>query len=106
MALLVEQRGSGHDLAGRTDAALQPAVRDEGTLQRGQIVCSETLDRRDGGAVDARREDETGRNKATVDEDAAGAADAHPAAILRAGQLEVLTEEPEQRPVCSYGHAD
>ena len=44
-----EQRGRGDDLAGRADAALEPAVSVEGVLDRRQLVVSgsDPLDRRD-----------------------------------------------------------
>ena len=57
----------------------------------------QALDGRDLAAVRLDRQDEAGVDDAAVQADRAGAALAHEAALLRAGQLEVVAEHVEQR---------
>ena len=95
---LVDHPDRGAELAGRAVAALERVALDERGLQRVQLVAAgEPLDGRQLRAVVGDGEREARVGTAPVDQDRARAALAVVAALLRAGQLEVLAEEVEQR---------
>ena len=85
------------DLAGGAVAALEAVVLEEGLLQRVQLVAvGQALDGGDLGAVGGDREHQAGVDAAAVEQDGAGAALAVVAALLGAGQIEVLAQGVEQ----------
>src|SRR5437016_756901 len=86
------------DLARRAIAALECVVVDEGLLHRMQrsIAGCEALDRADGAALRRRREHEAGDHPPPIEQNRAGAALAVVAALLGAGQPEVLAQRIEQ----------
>ena len=92
-----EEGVSRHELAGDAEAALDGALVEERLLERAEDpVDGQPLDRRDGGAVSLDREDEAGVDGAPVDEDGARAALADEAALLGAGEPEVVAQDVEQ----------
>ena len=88
-----------HDLAGRAVAALEGVVIDEGLLHRMQraVRLGEAFDGGDLLALDARGERQARQHAAAVDQHRAGAALAMVAALLGAGQADVLAQRVEQR---------
>ena len=94
---LLEQLDGGHDLPGRAVAALEGVVLDERLLHRVQLaVRREALDRRDLAALAGDGERQAGEHAAAVDPDGARAARALVAALLGAGEAEVLAQRVEQ----------
>src|SRR5581483_9725406 len=92
------ERLRGDDEAWRADAALQRGVLEKHALQRVQRVAArDALDGRDRSTVRFRREDETGRHQASVEEDRARAAVAGRAAFLRARQPERVAKRRDER---------
>src|SRR5262245_50319318 len=95
--MLVEQLRHHQDEARRAVAALKRARLDKGLLhgiEHGRRI--ETLDGGDLGAVDERREIETARNRAAVDNDGTAAAQALAAALARAGEPELGLQHLDQ----------
>ena len=101
--------GAGHSASSAVAATTWPGVQmphwkppqlEEGLLHRRQpaVVVRQALDRGDLAALD-RADRAAGRPHISlpVDQDAAGAADADAAALLGAGEPEVLTQHVEDR---------
>jgi hypothetical protein len=95
---LVQHDHRRADLAGRAVAALKRVVRDEGRLHRVEVVGpAEPLDRRDRVALVHGGETQAGVNAHAVHQHRAGAAMAVVAALLGAGEMQVLAQSVEQR---------
>jgi len=89
----VEQRDGGDDHAGRAKPALHRIDVNEGMLRRMQLaVASEALDRRDRPTDHIPSRDHTRAGECPVDHHAARAARGLAAAVLCAGQPEVLSQ--------------
>ena len=96
-AALVEIGAGRHEHARRADAALGAAVLQECLLERVQATGRrEALDRQDRLALDLRQRHQAAVDDLTVDQHRAGAALALAAALLGAGQTEVLAQRVEQ----------
>src|SRR5206468_6995139 len=88
------------DLARRADAALKAARIDERLLDRMQpLVPGETLDRGDLVAVGADRQRDARADHLPVEQHRARPADADAAALLGAGEPEIVPEAIEERAV-------
>src|SRR4029077_9212139 len=95
---LLDQTDGAHDLAGRTEAALQAVVSKKRLLHRMQAIpARHAFDREDVGAVVADRERQAGIEPASIDDDRAGAALPAVAALLGTGQMKALAKQVEQR---------
>src|SRR5258708_34191495 len=87
----MHQADRAHDLAGRTEPAMETVMRDESGLDRLELVAaSDALDREDVGAVVADRQRRARIDPSTVDQDRTGAALAAVASLLGACQVEGL----------------
>ena len=96
-AALRDQPQCRHDLAGRTVAALQGVVLDEGLLKRMERpVRGHAFDGGDAPAVLHRRQHEAGIGAPAIDQHGAGAAGAEVAAFLGAVKLQPLAQHVEQ----------
>ena len=96
--ILVEQRLRRHQDARRAIAALRAAQVGERGLQRVQRrPAGEAFDRLDGLALAFDRQHEAGEQRLSVHQHGARAALAQFAAVLGAGQVEVLAQHLEQR---------
>ena len=94
----LEHRHRRTDLARRAIAALEAIVFDEGGLHRMQLVRrSEAFDGRDAIAFVHDGERETGIDAPAVGDHRAGAALAVVAALLGAGEMQVIAQRVEQR---------
>ena len=97
-AVFVQQRQRGHDHARRAVAALQCAHVPERLLQRVQLaVAREALDGRDLLAGEVADFPLARARRLAIDQDGAGAALAFAAAVLAAGQIEIVAQHAEQR---------
>ena len=95
---LVEHRDRRADLPGRAIAALVAVVLDEGRLHRMQVLRrAQAFDGGDLVALVHHRQRQAGIDAAPVDDHRAGAALAVVAALLGAGQVQVLAQRVEQR---------
>ena len=95
---LVEHRHGRADLPGRAVAALIAVMLDEGGLHRVQVVGrAQPLDGGDAVALVHHRERQAGIDPPPVDDHRAGAALAVIAALLGAGEMQVLAQRVEQR---------
>ena len=95
---LVEHADRRADLARRAVAALVAVVLDEGGLHRMQLVRrAQAFDGGDLGALVHHRQRQAGVDAPAVDDHRAGAALAVVAALLGAGQVQVLAQRVEQR---------
>jgi hypothetical protein len=95
-----------HDLAGRTEAALETVMVDEGLLDRVQrIAVRQPLDGRDLTAVDGGGKHHAGIHPPAIEVDGAGAALAEIAALLGAGEAEPLAQGVEQGDACVHRQA-
>ena len=96
---LREQGHGGQDLARRAAPALKGVVADERLLHRMQaaVVAGQPFDRRDRAAVALRRERQARHDALAVEQHRARAAGALIAALLRAGQPELVAQRVEQR---------
>ena len=95
---LAEQRHGRNDLAGRAVAALEAVVLEERRLHRVQLVAfGQPFDRGDLAALVHHGERQAGVDAPAVDQHRAGAALAVVAALLGAGEAEVLAQRVEQR---------
>src|SRR5919206_3442860 len=93
-----QQIDTGHQHAGRAEAALQGMELAERLLERRQLLArAQALDGLDGGAVRLHREGQTGAGAVAVDQDRAGATDAVLAARMRPGEAEFLAQEVVQQ---------
>jgi hypothetical protein len=94
----LDQADRAHDLARRTEPALEAIMGDEGGLNGVQLVAlRETLDRKDLGAVMADRESKARIDPPSIDKDRAGAALPTVATLFGSGQVKAFAEEIEQR---------
>jgi hypothetical protein len=95
---LLDQTDRTHDLAGRTEPALQSIVRDKCLLHRMKpIALRHTFDRKDVGAVVTDRERKARIDPSTLDDDRTGAALPAVAALLGAGQMKTFAKKIEER---------
>ena len=93
-----EQADRGHDHAGRAVAALHRFVFEERRLNRVQAsVLLQRLDRDDGFSLEERRFRLARLHRLAIDEHRARAAVTFTAAVLGAGQVEVVPQHREQR---------
>ena len=98
IGVLREQGDRRHDHARRAVAALQRAGVDEGLLHRVQAtVGSQSLHRGDRGAVGRPEVHGAGPHRRPVEQHGAGAALALAARVLRAGELQVVAQQVQQR---------
>ena len=96
-----------HDLAGGTEAALEPVMLDERGLHRMQrVAVRHAFDGQDIGAVVAERQRKAGIHPPAVEQHGAGAALAPVAALLRPGEIEPLTQQIEQGDTRIVDHND
>ena len=96
---LVDAGDRRHDLAGRAVAALEGVLVDEGLLHRMQLAVRSARPSMvvTGAALHRDRKRQAGEHAPAVDQHRAGAALAVVAALLRAGEAEVLAQRIEQR---------
>ena len=98
---------AGHDHAAGAVAALHGAGVEEGLLERVQLaVLLEALDGGDLAGGDRAELGDARARRRAVDQHRAGAATALAAAVLGAGQAEVVAEHAEQRPIAIGVDAD
>ena len=96
----IQKRGGGHDHAGCAVGALHGGFVEESLLQGMQVVANgEAFDRSDlviPDEADLRAARTLGDS---IDEDGAGAALAFAAAVLGAGEVELVAQDGEQGPL-------
>src|ERR1700688_1716489 len=92
-----KQRRGLHDLAGLAIAALRHLQVEPGLLQRMVAVWPQTIDGGDGLACHHGDRGLARADRLAVEMHRAGATHAGAAAVFRAGELEVLAHDPEQR---------
>src|SRR2546428_558369 len=98
--VLIEQRLRRHEHPRRAVAALRGALFGERGLQRMKLgAAREPFDGRHVGVADRHRQREAREHRRAVDEHGARAALAELAAVLRAGEAELLTKDFEERVV-------
>src|ERR1043166_3057766 len=94
IGMLLQHVGGEHQEAGRAEAALQSMMRDEGALQRMQILWgAEPFDRSDLLALRLHRKHQARAHGLAIDDHRAGAADAVLATDVRAGLSAILDGE-------------
>ena len=94
----LDQTDRAHDLAGRTEAALQAVMSDKGLLHRMKpVALCHAFDGQDVGAVVTDRQREARIDPPSIDDDRAGAALAAVAALLGSGQMQAFAKKIEQR---------
>ena len=91
-----EQRRRGHQQAGRADAALRRAMRQEGLLQRRQRRAAKAFDRAHAASLGRGGRHQAGADRLAVEQHRAGAAIAGVAADLGAGQPEMVAQHRRQ----------
>ena len=95
---LLYQTDRTHDLAGRTEPALQAIVGKKRLLQRMKpIAACHTFDREDVSAVVTDRKRKARIDPSSLDDDRAGAALPPVAALLRSGQIKVFAQKIQKR---------
>jgi hypothetical protein len=95
---LLDQTDRTHDLAGRTEPALQAIVCQKGLLHRMKsITPCHAFDRADVRAVVADRKRKARIDPSSVDDDRAGAALAAVAALLGSRQMEAFAKKIQER---------
>jgi len=95
---LRDQTDRTHDLAGRTEPALQAIVGNKGLLHRMKpVALRHTLDREDVGAVVADRKRKARIHPPSVDDDGAGTTLAAIAALLGSCQFEAFAKKIQER---------
>src|SRR5882724_4664353 len=100
LRVLVEQGGGGHEHAGNAEPALRHAVAHERLLHRREHAgARQPLDGRDRAPARLHGQHQAARHEPAVEVDGARAAVAGPAALLGAGEAEVLAQRVEQRHV-------
>src|SRR5262249_47932442 len=93
----LRQQGRGlHDLARLTVAALKHLLGDPRLLRRMTAIRRQAFDCRDPLAFDGLHPGHAGPHGLTVDVHGTGAAHRDAAAVLRAGELELLAQHPQQ----------
>jgi hypothetical protein len=98
MRISLQQVLRRHHLPGDAEAALHGPGRDKRILQTVQTaVLCQSLDCRDGAAIDFNREHEAGIDGTFVHQDRARATLTHLAALLGPGQVQLVAEQVEQR---------
>src|SRR3954471_4012632 len=103
--VLLQERRRRHDLAGLTVAALRHVDRRPGLLHRMRRVRRKPLDGDDlVGGLDAADRNRARAHHFAVDVHRAGAALRDAAAVFRAGQADVLADDPEERRVVLDAH--
>src|SRR5262249_54801179 len=94
----LDQPDSAHDLAGRTETALQAVMRDESLLHwMKPMALGEAFDGQHVRAVMTERQRQTRIDPPPVDDDGAGATLAAVAALLGSGEIEPFAQKIEQR---------
>src|SRR5262245_14425654 len=91
-----EEDGGRHDLSGLAISTLRNLLREPGSLQWMVAVLRQALNRRQGLAGCARDRRNAGSNGIALQNDRAGPALRDTAAILRSGEAERITQNPEQ----------
>ena len=105
VGLSFKQIDSRQDHAGRAVAALQAVLLPESFLQGMEpTVVGQAFDRHDLGAVRLNREERARLGATPIDQHGAGAALARVAPDVRAGQIEVLAQEVDQKQSRLYVH--
>ena len=93
---LVDESGGRHHLAWRAVSALKRVVLGESALDGVErVAIGETLDRPDRSAFQTDGEHEAGDDAMAVEMDGAGAAGAHGATLLGAGELDMVAQRVE-----------
>ena len=86
------------DLPGRTEATLEPVMRDERGLDGMELIAMRhTLDGKDVGAVMAEGQGKAGIHPAPIDQHGAGATLAAITALFSAREIQPLAQEVEER---------
>src|SRR5206468_2996173 len=95
--IFVQERLGRHDLARRTDSALEAAVLDEGLLDGMEcLALCQALDGRDLSPVVLNGQREAGAEHLSIDDDRASAAYADAAALFSTGQAEVIPKQVDE----------
>ena len=102
IGILRKQRRGLHDLPGLAVAALRYLLGDPGPLQRVFALGIETFDGGDLFASGLRYRGLAGAHRLTVEVNSASAAQTGAATELRAGHLQMLADDPQQRRVIRY----
>ncbi len=98
MRVFVEQRFGRHQKSRRAVAALRGAQIRERVLQGMQpAIRGEALDRRHSPSVAVRAQHEAGQHRLVVEQHRAGTALTELAAVLGAAQVQIFTQDLEQR---------
>src|SRR6266567_388193 len=97
MRSLRQQRCSGHDLSALAVSALRNIFCDPSLLQWMQSVCAQAFDRRDAFAPSLRNRHSARTSQRAIDMNAASAAQPGATAEFRAGQLQRVAQDPQQR---------
>src|SRR5215470_7389261 len=98
IGILLQRIGGQHQEARRAEAALQRMMRDEGALQRMQVVGrAEPFDGADVLALRLYCEHQAGAHRLAINDHRAGAADAMLAADMRAGLPAIVADGIDQR---------
>ena len=102
IGVLGEQRRGLHDLPGLAVAALRNLLGDPGALQRVFAFGIEAFDGGDLLASGLRYGGLAGAHRLAVEMDCAGATQTGAASEFRAGHLQMLADDPQQRRVIRY----
>jgi hypothetical protein len=95
---LLDQTDRAHNLARRTESALQAIVGKKRLLHRMKsITLCHTFDRKDVSAVVADRKRKARIDPSSLDDDRAGAALPPVAALLRSGQMKAFAKKIQER---------
>ena len=97
-----EQRSGLHDLPGLAVAALRDLLGDPRALQRVLTLRIETFDCGDLFASGGGYGGQAGAHRLTVDVDSTGATQTGAATEPRAGHLQMLADDPQQRRITRY----
>src|SRR6185312_13534254 len=105
--VLGEERGRRHHLARLAVAALRHVEPLPRRLHRLRLARGKALDRRDVAALLQRRQRRLARaHRLALDVDGARAAQREPAAVLGAGKVEIVAQDPQERGIARYVLAD
>jgi len=99
VVVTTNERGGSHELARLTVAALRNVLGNPGFLYRVQrtVLRAEAFDSRDLLGPDRRDGQRTRARRCAVEMDGAGTAEARAATVLRAGEVEIIAQYPEER---------
>src|SRR5262245_54675461 len=105
LRVLLQERGRGHDLTGLAVAALRHVGGSPGLLYGMRAGGRQPLDGDDlVGGLHAAHGSDTGAHQPAIDVHGARATLSDPAAILGAGQADLLADDPQQRRVGLHLH--